>query len=96
MWHIDVRCLITNIPDKITIDISELAMGDSIAIKDLDMGDIEFVDSPERSIVSVIAPKGLITLEEEEEGIEGEELEEGEELAEGEEGEAAEGEETKE
>ncbi|MFP4547430.1 MAG: 50S ribosomal protein L25 [Fidelibacterota bacterium] len=92
MWHIDVRCLITNIPNKITIDISDLAMGDSIAIKDLDMDEIEFVDSPERSIVSVIAPKGLITLEEEEEALEGEEIE-GEEGVEGEETEGEEKEE---
>lgn len=86
LYHVDVRCLITNIPEKITVDISNLAMGDSIAIKDLELDDVEFVDSPERSIVSVIAPKGLITLEEEEEALEGEE-------AEGEEGEETEGEE---
>jgi hypothetical protein len=58
-------------------------MGESIHVRDVDFGDVEPMLPPERTIVTVIAPRGLM-LEEEE--VEGEELE-------GMEGEGVEGEE---
>lgn len=77
VWHLQVRCFIENIPDKIVVDVTELKLGDSIAVKELSMENVEFVDSPEKSIVSVIVPKGANTaLDEEEEEIEEEETEE--------------------
>ena len=80
-----VHGLAENVPALITIDVSDLDMGDSIYVRDVDFGDIEPMLPPERTIVTVIAPRGLLAEEEEEE-----EGEEGE-LAEGEEGEVAEG-----
>ena len=57
-------------------------MGESIHVRDVDFGDVEPMLPPERTIVTVIAPRGLLAEEEEEE--------EGE-MVEGEEGEVIEG-----
>jgi len=80
-----VHGLAKHVPSLITIDVSDLDMGESIHVRDVDFGDIEPMLPPERTIVTVIAPRGLM-LEEEAEEIEGEEGE----VLEGEEGEAGE------
>jgi len=78
VWHLDVKCLLKDIPENIIIDVTELSMGDSIAVKDLSIENVEFVDSPQKSIVSVIVPKGGDIAADEEETDE-EEVEETEE-----------------
>lgn len=89
-----VHGLPKDVPHLITIDVSELDLGESIHVRDIDFGGVEPMLPPERTLVTVIAPRGM---EIEEEEVE-EELEEGEEI-EGEveegavEGEEAEGEE---
>jgi len=98
MHILRIRTYPDNIPGDYTVDITELEIGDSIHVRDLDLEGIEALDDGSRTIVTVVPPKSealltstLITEEEPEE----EELEEGE-LPEGEEaveGEAAEGEE---
>ncbi|NIR68526.1 MAG: 50S ribosomal protein L25 [Aliifodinibius sp.] len=88
------------IPGAYTVDISELEIGDSLHVRDLELEGIIPLDDLGRTLVTIRPPKSealltssLITEEPEEELEEGEEaLEEGEELAEGEE--AEEGEET--
>jgi len=52
-------------------------------MRDIDLGEVESMLPPERTVVTVIAPRGLM-IEEEEEEIEGEEGVEGEEGIEGE------------
>ncbi len=81
-----VHGLPKDIPHLITLDVSNLDLGESIHVRDVDFGDVEPMLPPERTLVSVIAPRGMGLPEEEE--IEGEESLEGEEI-EGEEGEAA-------
>jgi large subunit ribosomal protein L25 len=78
--HLDVFCLPKDIPDKITIDVSELKIHDSIHVNDIEAGDIEILENPERTVVSIVPP----TVVKEEVPAEGEEGEEGEEAAEGE------------
>lgn len=80
-----VHGLAEDVPALITIDVSDLDMGESIHVRDVDFGDVEPMLPPERTIVTVIAPRGLLAEEEEEE-----EGEEGE-MVEGEEGEVIEG-----
>lgn len=88
------------IPGAYTVDISDLEIGDSLHVRDLELEGIIPLDDLGRTLVTIRPPKSealltssLITEEPEEELEEGEEaLEEGEELAEGEE--AEEGEET--
>ena len=76
----EVFCLPGDIPDSIEIDISELAIGDSIHIEDVPLGDnIEIAADVNFTVVTVLSPKVEEEPEEEEE-----ELEEGEEAAEGE------------
>jgi large subunit ribosomal protein L25 len=72
---IPVQGLARDVPALITIDVSGLDMGNSIHVRDLDFGNVEPMLPPERTIVTVIAPRGLLAGEAEA----------------GEEGEAAEG-----
>ncbi len=75
-YEINVSCLPTAIPDGFQIDVSELAIGDSLHVSDVDVGDVTVVDEPE-TIVCAVIPPTILKLEEE---VEEEELEEGEEL----------------
>lgn len=95
-----VRVLPEIIPAVFQVDISDLDIGDSVHVSELEMEGIIPLDDPSRTIVTIAPPKSeeLFTSSLEEEGLldeeellEGEEtLAEGEEPAEGEE--AAEGE----
>jgi len=78
---IRVQGLAKDVPALITLDVSDLNMGEGIHVRDVDFGETEPMLPPERTIVTVIAPRGLLVEEEEEaEGEEGE-LGEGEEPA---------------
>lgn len=70
-----VHGLPTDIPNLITIDVTDLDLGDSIYVRDLDFGNVEPMLPPERALVTVISPRGLFA----------------EEVGEAEEGELAEG-----
>jgi len=76
---IRVHGLPKDIPHLITIDVSQLDLGGSIHVSDIDFGDVEPLLPPERTIVTVIAPRGYAVAEEEE--VEGEEEIEAEEPA---------------
>jgi len=84
-----VHGLPKDIPNLITIDATDLDLGDSIYVRDIDLGDVEPMLPPERALVTVISPRGLLAeeVEEAEEAEEGElvegQLAEGEEAAEG-------------
>ena len=85
---VTVSAVVTNIPDSIELDISELHIGDSLKVADLpELDGVEYLDDPELTLVTVSVPAAV---EAEEALAEGEEGEEGE-AAEGEEGEAGEG-----
>lgn len=88
---VHVKVLPAVIPAQFEVDISELEIGDSVHVSELDMEGITPLDDPSRTIVTVSPPKSeaLFTTTA---VIEEEELEEGE-LPEGEEAELAEGEE---
>lgn len=96
--ELTITCLPEDIPSEITVDISELQIGDALHVSDIETEDLDVRLDPRQTVVSVVAPRVLEVLEaeeeeEEEELLEGEEeLEEGE-VPEGEEGEAPEGEE---
>lgn len=86
LWELHIKCKPGDIPDSITVDVTELDIGDSIAVDDIKVENVEVLNSPTTSIVSVVQPT-RVKLEAEEVA---EELEE--ELEEGEEGAAEEGE----
>lgn len=70
---IPVTGLARDVPALMTIDVSDLEMGESIQVRDLDFGGVEPMLPPERTIVTVIAPRGLFADEEAEAELEGEE-----------------------
>jgi len=83
--ELEVMCLPNEIPESIEIDISDLDIGDSLHLNEIELGDnIEVPGDANFTVITVLAP----TLEEEEEeeeeleGEEGEETEDGEESAE--------------
>lgn len=101
MHILRIRVLPDRIPGDYSVDISELEIGDSLHVRDLELEGITPLDDLSQTIVTIRPPKSealltssLIT-EEEPEEVEGEELAEGEEPVEGEaaEGEGEEGEE---
>lgn len=88
--EIEISCLPTNIPDDIEIDISELNIGESIHVSDIDLPEVDIITDSARTLITVAAPTVIKTAAEEAEGeaAEGEEGAEGEEKAEGGEGKA--------
>ena len=72
---VQVRGLPNDIPHLITIDVSDLGIGDVIRVRDIDFGNVEPFMAQERALVTIMAPRRL----EEEAVTEAEE--EGEELA---------------
>jgi len=89
--EVEVECIPSEIPSEIRVDISELQIGDSIHIGDLDVGTIVILDDADLTICTCVQPT-VITEEEvaEEPGIEGE-AEKGEEEGEREESDQEEG-----
>ena len=99
---VSIKVLPENIPAMFELDITNLDIGQSLNVGELDMDGIIPLDNPNQTIVTIVPPKSeaLFTSEledEEEELLEGEEAElaEGEEV-EGEESEGEEGEESEE
>ena len=96
---IRIKVLPEKIPAMFEVDISDLDIGDSVHVSDLEMEGIVPLDDPSRTIVTITPPKSEALFEtaiepEEEELEEGElELAEGEEVPEGEEAAAEETEE---
>lgn len=85
-----VEALPTEIPRHITLDISDLGIGDSAGVADLpEIEGVTYLSDPDTALVTVVVPAAILAEEEEVE----EELLEGEEALEAEaaEGEAAEG-----
>jgi len=54
--EIEVRCLPTNIPSSIDIDVSALNIGDSVHVRDLTVKDIEVLTDPDTTIATVVPP----------------------------------------
>ncbi|WP_404450807.1 50S ribosomal protein L25/general stress protein Ctc [Virgibacillus necropolis] len=57
MHELQVRAKPGDIPDEISVDVSKLEIGDSIAIADLPKGKkYEFLDDPETTVATVVPP----------------------------------------
>jgi large subunit ribosomal protein L25 len=82
--EINVEALPMEIPDRLELDVSALAIGDTMRLADLPPREgITYLDDPDETVLATVT---MPTVEEpEEEAPEGEELEEGAELPEGEE-----------
>lgn len=57
MHMLEIRCIPAKLPDRITVDVRKLAVGDAIHVGDLEAQEgVEFTDLPEGVIVSCQAP----------------------------------------
>jgi len=82
--EVRVTVLPSKISSVITVDVSQLTTGKSIHIKDIDIGDAELADNPERTVFHVVIPRVVEEVvpvveeitEVEEEEVEAEEKEE--------------------
>jgi large subunit ribosomal protein L25 len=54
--EVEVSCLPADIPEAIDLDITELAIGDSIHVRDVSLDKVEILTEPQRTLVSVIPP----------------------------------------
>ncbi len=82
--ELEVLCLPTQIPESIEVDVTDLEIGDSIHVEEIELeGDVEIPADVNFTVITCLAPKVEAEPEEEEE-----ELEEEAEEAEGEEAEA--------
>src|SRR5699024_3890126 len=64
-YVLQVRAKPRNIPEEISIDVSNLAIGDSLAIEDIKVtGEYELTEEPDTTIATILPPD---TVEEEEE-----------------------------
>lgn len=72
--ELEVRCLPKDIPSHVSVDVSDLGIGDALHIGDLEIEGVQFLGAPERSLVTVVPPPMLaVEAEEEEElAVEGE------------------------
>ncbi len=84
MRELEISCLPTKLPETINVDVSELKIGESIHVRDIEFADGEVLAEAKRTMVVISAPTVVV-----EEVVEGEEGEEGDEAAEGAEGDAA-------
>ncbi|MDX1430285.1 MAG: 50S ribosomal protein L25 [Rhodothermales bacterium] len=82
--ELEIEALPKDIPDHISVDITNLGIGDTLHVSDLETDGIEFVTPAAQSVVTCFVRKIELEPVEEVEPVEGE-------LVEGEEGEAAEG-----
>ena len=85
MHKVRMKGLIEHLPETVEVDITDLVIGSSIKVRDIDLENLSLLDPPNSVIVRVKTSRNIE--EDEEEDEEGEESEEGEEGAEGEEGE---------
>lgn len=79
MRKLKVKALPEFLPDTIDIDITNLAVGDSIKVEELKRNNLEFLDNKSNLIVGVISSRAAMSAmelpEDEEEAEEGEEAE---------------------
>ncbi len=78
--QISVACLPNDIEDYIEIDVTELVIGDSLHVSDLDLPQFEVLTNPDQVLITIAAPTVQVEVEAEvegeaEEGVEGEEAE---------------------
>jgi len=90
--EVNVEALPMEIPEHIDLDVSGMAIGDTLRLADLaPVEGVTYLDDPEETVLASVGLPAREVEPEPEEAAEGEELAEGEEAPEGAEG-AAEGE----
>jgi len=68
MYTLEIRCLPTDIPEQITLDVTPLHIGDVIHVKDIKQENFEIISDPEKTVIHIITPK-IVKIEEVEEEV---------------------------
>jgi len=81
LHYVEIECLPTDIPEQIALDVSDLGVGDSLHVSDIDLGNdaLTIVTDGDRTVVALAAPTVIaVDEEEDEDGLvpEGEEMQE--------------------
>lgn len=58
--RVEVKCLPSQIPDHLEMDIGQLGLGDSLHVKDIEAGPLRILDDAEAPIVSIVVPKAKV------------------------------------
>ncbi len=66
MHTLDIICLPSDIPEEITVDISDLQIGDGIHVRDLKHENFDILSDGENVAVHIIAPRVVVVAEAEE------------------------------
>jgi len=67
LYDLHVKCLPDQIPDRLSLDVSNLEIGDGLRVSDLSVpGGVTVLDDLEVPVVSVVAPRVEVEVEEEE------------------------------
>ncbi|HEX9775149.1 MAG TPA: 50S ribosomal protein L25 [Actinomycetota bacterium] len=65
LWNVHVECLPTAVPDRLTVDISNLGIGDSVRVGDIPVtAGVTILTPADEIIASVVVPQVLKTEEE--------------------------------
>jgi large subunit ribosomal protein L25 len=56
MRELDISCLPTNIPEHVEVDVSNLAIGDSIHVRDMQIPNVEILVEGRRTVVVISSP----------------------------------------
>ncbi len=56
LHKIELECLPDQIPDKVDVDVSNLKIGDSIHVKDLQIPNARIITNPESTIITIVPP----------------------------------------
>ncbi len=68
-YELEVECLPEDIPSLFEVDISEMDIGDSLHVIDVDTGDVTVLEAESLTICTIVPPKVLAVEEEEAEEI---------------------------
>lgn len=83
--EIEVACLPTAIPERLEIDVSNMLIGDTLTLEDIEFPEgVKPTAEPEEVVVSVTIPRAVVETDEDaedEEAVDGEETEASEETA---------------
>jgi len=58
LWEIEVECLPADIPEKVTVEVSAMKIGDTVYVKNLQVPkDVEILSDPELTVLNVVPPE---------------------------------------
>ena len=57
---ISVSCLPQHIPEKVEVDVSNLAINDAVHVRDLPIANVEVLANPEDTVVVVVPPRIVV------------------------------------